>query len=71
LRDATTDERPTLEDERPVLEPLGLTETEGAVYLSLLKGRGSSVDELVREVGAAPQRNARVPPPPGSRTSAS
>jgi sugar-specific transcriptional regulator TrmB len=52
-----------------VLEPLGLTETEEAVYLSLLKGRGSSVDELVREVGAA--RNARVPPPPGSRTSAS
>jgi hypothetical protein len=54
-----------------VLEPLGLTETEGAVYLSLLKGRGSSVDELVREVGAAPQRNARVRQSPGSRTSAS
>ena len=36
--------------------PLGLIETEEAVYLSLLKGRGSSVDELVREVGAAPKR---------------
>ncbi len=39
-----------------MLESLGLTETEEAAYLALLKGRVSSVDELVREVGAGPKR---------------
>ncbi len=39
-----------------MLEPLGLTETDEAVYLSLLRGRASSIEEIVREVGATSQR---------------
>ncbi len=39
-----------------MLESVGLEETEEAVYLALLKGRGSTVDELALEVGAAPVR---------------
>ncbi len=39
-----------------MLEPLGLTGTDEAVYLTLLKGQASSIEELVREIGAGPQR---------------
>jgi sugar-specific transcriptional regulator TrmB/DNA-binding CsgD family transcriptional regulator len=37
-----------------VLEAVGLNELEEALYLALLKARGSTVDELVHEVGAQP-----------------
>jgi sugar-specific transcriptional regulator TrmB len=39
-----------------VLEAVGLNETEEAIYLALLTGRGSTVDELALEVGAEPVR---------------
>jgi sugar-specific transcriptional regulator TrmB len=39
---------------RGVLEAVGLNEIEEAVYLALLKASGSTVDELVREVGGQP-----------------
>ncbi|GIH21249.1 helix-turn-helix transcriptional regulator [Rugosimonospora africana] len=39
-----------------MLEPVGLNEIEEAIYLALLKGRGSTVVDLVREVGADPRR---------------
>jgi len=34
-----------------VFEALGLTDTEEAVYVALLTGRGSTADEVAREIG--------------------
>ena len=52
-----------------MFEALGLTDTEEAVYVALLTGRGSTADEIAREIGVGDSRPGR--PSLGSRTSAS